>query len=356
MRKISIVILALCAFLAFAVTAGAAWGGSVDVTYSVDGVETKVPYSAGNITLATSEEIPALAEFEGFIGWTDGEELYQAGATYSLSEATKLSAVKLGFYTEDGASIRMTDPTGIRFTSVVNRADYDALEALIGEERISLGTLIVPTDYIGDEAPTLETPKVLVIPNIDDEGAITWKTINETEYTYGGSIVNILNNNYFRPFSGVGYFTITYADSTTTTVYGGYDKQEHSRSVYEVSVGAYDDDTKNYSDTQLSVLKSFIDGVVIINGVYETDENGNVTRNEFTIISPDSTKYEITYTVSYNPTLVTIKAITGKTWDPTTVKSIIFNGKAIKNWTIFGMKKDKIGFNYSTDNSWTDPY
>ncbi len=351
MRKIGIVFLTLCAFLAFASIAGAA-----DVTYSVNGAETVISYPEESVTLAGASEIPALAELDGFIGWTDGEELYQAGAVYSLSEAKTLTAVKLGFYTKNGASIRMTDPTGIRFTSVVNRADYDAIEALIGEDRISLGTLIVPTDYIGEEAPTLETPKVLVIPNINAEGAISWRTITETEYSYGGSIVNILNNNYFRPFSGVGYFTVTYADSSTATVYGSYNKDEHSRSVYEVSIGAYDDDTKDYSDTQRSVLKGFIDGVIRINGVYETDEYGNVTKNEFTVIAPDSTKYEVTYTVSYSPSLVTINAVTGETWDPSKVKSVIFNGTIVKGWSIYGRKKDKIVFTYSTDDGWTDPY
>ncbi len=355
MRKISIVFLVLCAFLAFAATAGAAWSPPISVTYSVDGAETSISYPAGDITLADSDVIPALAELEGFIGWTDGEELYQAGAAYSLSEAKTLTAVKLGFYTESGASIRMTDPTGIRFTSVVNREDYDALEALIGEERISLGTLIVPTDYIGEEAPTLETPKVLVIANTNGEGAISWRNITETEYSYGGSIVNILNNNYFRPFSGVGYFTVTYADSSSATIYGGYDKQEHSRSVYEVSIGAYDDDTKDYSDTQLSVLKSFIDGVIRLEGEYETDSYGNVIPKKFTVVAPESTNYEATYETSYSSGYITIKPISDGLWEPSVVRSIIVDGKIAKEWFVH-TRKPQIWVKVALNDGWTDPY
>ena len=84
-----------------------------------------------------------------------------AGVT-SVNSA--MAAAEDTFYM-DGASVRMKDPSGIRFHTIVNEKT----------EGYTYGTLLIPVaDFTGD-ALTVDTPNVVDIP------AINWKS--ETEYT-----------------------------------------------------------------------------------------------------------------------------------------------------------------------------
>ena len=53
------------------------------------------------------------------------------------------------FYMEDGASVRLSNPTGLGFTSRISRSDYDEAVATYGAENVSTGTLIAMTSDVG---------------------------------------------------------------------------------------------------------------------------------------------------------------------------------------------------------------
>ena len=71
----------------------------------------------------------------------------------SGADATDLGAYaeqskSVGFYMEDGASIRLSDPTGLGFTSRISLSDYNEAVATYGAENVSTGTLIAMTSDV----------------------------------------------------------------------------------------------------------------------------------------------------------------------------------------------------------------
>ena len=54
----------------------------------------------------------------------------------------------VGFYMEDGASVRLSDPTGLGFTSRISYSDYNEAVATYGKENVSTGTLIAMTSDV----------------------------------------------------------------------------------------------------------------------------------------------------------------------------------------------------------------
>ena len=286
------------------------------VTKTVDGTTTSE--SAGDSF--TLWEAPALASGQ-FVGWTDGSALYRAGQSYTLTEDTAFEAVVLDIYMSEGASVRLNaENAGIRFTTNIGRDGYDFLEEVAAS--LTVGTLIVPTDYIPEGKLSLETPKVVNVPNGSGD-SVGWMNISFTDYSYGGSLVNLLPNNYIRNFSGIGYVTVEYADGSSTTFYAPYDTA-NARSILTVACRAYDDVDKGYADWQKKIIKAYIDGVIKIDSL-----TGSV-------IPPESTEYEVTYRAVMDNGNLTISAKSGKERDASAVKCLVVDGKINKKWSLEG--------------------
>ncbi len=311
-----------------------AYMGSPAETYAIDkGIEfSPIPFvvtrrmgPAFNKLTSSSNELrlwndPGSTYYDGvFVGWTDGKDLYRAGDVYHLTGDVELSLVSLDISMEEGASVRLNaQNSGIRFTTNIGREGYDLLEEVAAD--LTVGTLIVPTDYIPDGELSLQTPKVVNILN-GTKDDISWKNITATEYSYGGSLVNILPNNYIRNFSGVGYVTVEYADGSSATFYAPYETS-NVRSIEYVACRAYDDTEKGYSDWSRKLIKSYIDGVV------------RIDTSDYSVIAPESTEYEVTYGASYENGVLTISALDGKEWDAGRVKCFVVDGKINKKWTV----------------------
>lgn len=133
--------------------------------------------------------------------------------------------------TDDRASIRLNDPTGIRFFTTI---DTDAVAALnTNNEEVEYGTLIGPEDRIGDE---------LTIDDVTASNAVNVKYTSSSWYsenTFVGSIVSVRAKNIARSFVGRGYVKIG------DTYY--YSEGSATRSLAQVAYNYKNDANSGYS-------------------------------------------------------------------------------------------------------------
>ena len=139
----------------------------------------------------------------------------------------------------NGASVRMDEPTGLRFTGLVNK---DYLDGLREEyDNVTVGMLITPKDYLVDNG--LEFTKEA----LDACGDITGKKYLEIDattiltdgdnYKVNCAIVNVNSNNYGRAFSAILYIKI----DGEIVEYSDFNEVFNSRSVSYVAEKAYSD-------------------------------------------------------------------------------------------------------------------
>ncbi len=165
-------------------------------------------------------------------------------ATYlhaiTYSESYKFNPASITML--DGASVRMKNPTGLGFTTRIDKAAYDEAVAICGAENVKVGTLITPTDYLTCDF-TIEALNAngIMYKNIPNEGWLNEETIEKDGYyAYRGSLAPVKEYNYNRNFSAVGYLAYT-VEGKTTYVYTEYREEDHSRSVAYVAKAAYED-------------------------------------------------------------------------------------------------------------------
>ena len=143
-----------------------------------------------------------------------------------------------------GASIRVSEPYGIRFGIQIKRDDALRSVHLIPE----FGTLIIPTNTLGDNELTINTPNVRKIKadNIYSQ--------DETQYTYTGVLIKIPKSFFGTNIKGRGY--LIYIDNDTGEEHIIYSKTVE-KSFYGVAQAAYDQYSKiqNPTESQKAILK-----------------------------------------------------------------------------------------------------
>ena len=143
-----------------------------------------------------------------------------------------------------GASIRLSEPYGIRFGIQIKRD-----EALNSVHYIpEFGTLIIPSSTLGDNELTINTPNVRKIKanNIYSQ--------DETQYTYTGVLIKIPQSFFGTNIKGRGY--LIYIDNTTGEEHIIY-SQTVERSFYWVAQAAYDKYSaiQNPSESDKEILR-----------------------------------------------------------------------------------------------------
>ena len=156
-----------------------------------------------------------------------------------------------------GASVRIDEPTGLRFTGILGKHYVDGLRKTYGEEDVTIGMLITPTDYLDGIEFTKDA--------LDNSAALAdyeykYLEIDATtiltkgnNYEVNCTIVNILKGNYNRAFSAILYIKITDGD-TVSYSYSSYNAEYNSRSVaYVASVALSDMKEEQSGDYQNTV-------------------------------------------------------------------------------------------------------
>ena len=155
------------------------------------------------------------------------------------------------FYMEDGASVRLSNPTGLGFTSRVSYSDYNNAVETYGKENVSTGTLIVMASDVDALDSFTHTGlnaagvKYLDVKNKGFKNAATAET--DGYYAWRGSVVNLYEHNHGKDFAAVGYLCVN-GEYTYTT----YNAADNSRSIRYVAGQAYNDtsdsNTGNYTN------------------------------------------------------------------------------------------------------------
>lgn len=170
-----------------------------------------------------------------FLGYLVDGSLYK---TYSYTgNETSVKAVFAKFSTYNGASMRITTPTGIRFRTFI---DGDIL-TLVGANNVAFGTLICNAADITADG-VIDYSKLTVETNVKHLDIVATDGGMHTvgNYTYfNGAITSIKSNHYDWKFAGLGYMTVTYADGSTQTYYAGV--TDSARSAAEIAQSAYND-------------------------------------------------------------------------------------------------------------------
>lgn len=184
-----------------------------------------------------------------------------------------------------GASVRLNDPTGLRFDTEIKKSTLDAL-LKADNVTVKIGTLIAPTKYVkavgtftADALDTYKNEQGFAFdPYINvpfDTNVYEFLKKTDTAYTFSGAVANLFESNYNLAYSAVGYLTITVGD-LSVTFYSDYIEQDHSRTIASVAREAYNDradaQSENYpyyvdkegnyspySNSSLAKIKAFAD-------------------------------------------------------------------------------------------------
>ena len=165
----------------------------------------------------------------------------------------------------EGASIRIGDVAGIRFQTLINKAELDKLVAENGEANVEIGTLIAPTVYVQNAGaftmaaldaykaskPLNSSAYVKVVATYSMP--FSTKTVDGVEYyVYAGSLENIRDENVMLDFSGIGYVKVG-----DEVVYANYNEADSSRTVGYVAYRAYLANDANLGTDGKSLIDDF---------------------------------------------------------------------------------------------------
>ncbi|MFQ9515701.1 MAG: hypothetical protein ACLRZ9_07710 [Eubacterium sp.] len=236
----------------------------IGVTAVVNGVEsdmgtysweyTKAPAATYTVTVdgveaATVEEGKTYTLGNAKYGYYSDGKMYKAGTDYTVTadvEFTSVTEDNLKVTAANGAGIRLTDPSGIRF-----QATIEADDTILASDVISEGTIITAKDIYDNNGSTLTLDSAYEKAVIPNSG---W--YNNQTGTYCGSLVNMSKSNYVREFLAVAYVTINYADGSATTIYSN---MTGVRSVQSVAQAIIDkNDLAKFTAEQQALIAAFV--------------------------------------------------------------------------------------------------
>ena len=147
-----------------------------------------------------------------------------------------------------GASVRITEPYGLRFgTRLYKDAEYASAEI------VEYGTLVLGTAALGDSQLTLETPRAKRIPAVN-----IYQETNEY-IMYTGVIINIPFSAFDAELTGRGYLIYRNADGTEGVVYTDSASMSFgyaARGTYDVYAGM--ENLTNTQRTSMEILKKLL--------------------------------------------------------------------------------------------------
>ncbi|MBE6667460.1 MAG: hypothetical protein E7607_04020 [Ruminococcaceae bacterium] len=212
-----------------------------------------------------------IRENNTFVGFAVNGKIYAGGDNYKNSGAKDdvvISAVYLNannFDMLDGAAIRTTDGSGVRFTTNVSDEIFDILGS-----NASFGTII-------GNVSMLTTDSVLTAPTLDcnKNAIVVIKQTKRSGEAYRAALIGIPDTAkaYGVQFAGRGYVTVTYANGNAETFYTAFD-DNNVRSMYDIASNllAMHNDTVNYPDDKYRLSS---ENLSVVNSIISTVNNSN---------------------------------------------------------------------------------
>ncbi|MBP5466938.1 MAG: metallophosphoesterase, partial [Clostridia bacterium] len=178
-----------------------------------------------------------------FVGYEIDGDIYPAGYVLTVDKDITATAVFTGFYMVNGASVRLKEPEGLRFTAHITESDYDYLTAK--GLNVVLGTVIVKASDITDGG---KVNYGLITTDTEITKVNVLSTVQKREYgnlVFNLALVGISAGGYNDVFAARSYMTITYADGTEKTLYAF--AGDNARSVAGTARAALGDVSSVYS-------------------------------------------------------------------------------------------------------------
>ena len=276
------------------------WAESFSIKHIINGVQ-KIEYYKKRDSISLNEKFYQTM-FEGsdltvkLINFKVDGHVYKNDESLSINSDTIVEASLVGFETTKGASIKLTNPSSMRFETKILKEHFDYLSSTFGINNIEFGTYVVPSSLLEgisfsnfiNDSNNVEGRDYFKITSSSFDN----QTSAESDgfYKYFGVMNSISSNNYGTEYIGVGYLKIT-DNSEVCNIYGANDSERTSRSIYEVAKRAYD--KYETGSNEKNMLNSFLDGAVSI----VSDENGLKIEN---LVNGFETKYSLNFDASKN--------------------------------------------------------
>ena len=168
------------------------------------------------------------------VGYKVNGQLYAVGDTIILTDDIVLEEVVVDFTMLYGASIRLDSTASIRFTAIIDTADFTALETLVGAENVSYGMMLTA----GEDTYRINSKDA------------NFKTgTHKNDYTlYSAVMTGIPASDYTTELTANGYLKVTYADGDVVELAANLAEMEEDdvkasnvRSLTDVATAAYND-------------------------------------------------------------------------------------------------------------------
>ena len=143
-----------------------------------------------------------------------------------------------------GASVRLDDPTGLRFTGYVGKDFFDEYKSAYGDENVKIGMIITPTKFLADNGIDFT---IAALDACEAISGMKYAKIEAVTILDAGSayqincvLADVQKANYGHAFSAITYIEINTGDQVVY-FYSGYNETENSRSIESVAEAALAD-------------------------------------------------------------------------------------------------------------------
>ncbi|MBQ3020138.1 MAG: hypothetical protein IJD77_06105, partial [Clostridia bacterium] len=208
--------------------------------------------------------------------------LFTAPTITSTAEATATTRFEM----VEGASIRYSEPLGLRFIAELGEQEYSDLTAREDGVTKKMGMFIMPWSYISENDEITTTDYANVETKLDYVFYSSDNSVEEKLYEYenedgdtyyraNGVISNLKFKNYSKEFVGIGYMSET-KNGRTTYTYTDICKEENVRSAAYVAIEAHADSEYAENTKAISTFEKYIDGAQLYTnwGVTEVEVEG----------------------------------------------------------------------------------
>ena len=197
------------------------------------------------VTLPSSDNL-------GYYYVSNGKSVaYKPGDEIKVTEDMQLLSIdNISVSIDKKASIRLNDPTGLRFSAKVTGD-----EAILDQSKgfVTEGVLITSRDLFEQNGSTLTKDSKYKFIDVKNSG---W--LNNQIGNYAAAVVNIDKSNYTREFIATAYAQIHYQDGSVETIYGSEGaRYSNSRSVSYIAKQITLD--SNYYNSLSTTNKNIID-------------------------------------------------------------------------------------------------
>ena len=219
-----------------------------DITYGVKVVKVAkfnvtVDGKTTEVNDGDTYTLPADATY-GY--YSDGKMYKSQTAVKVTSDMTFTSVNTLNVVVANGAAVKTSTPTGLKFQAKVSTDNNEAVKS----NAITTGMLITANDLFENNNSDMSLTSTYKVLNIVNEGWADADTL-----TYFGAVANIVEANYTRDFVARAYVTVTYTNGESVTYYSNVAEK---RNVSQVASRVIADANNGLSTDELSVVASFI--------------------------------------------------------------------------------------------------